>query len=59
MIVTKVRGQEKVGKILISASEAHVAKSLGLPVEKYIKLLLADIAKKRRWKWYFKQQENT
>jgi len=57
MIVRKVRGQDKVGKILISYLEARVAEKAGIPLEKYVKNMLVKIAKKRRWKWYFNKEQ--
>ena len=57
MIVRKVRGQCKVGKITVSSAEAALVRKLGLSLEMYVKEQLAFIAKKRKWKWYLK--ENT
>ena len=59
MIVRKVRGQNKVGKIIMLASEIAVVRKLGIPVEKYIKVRLIQIAKERRWTWYFNKEKNT
>ena len=53
MIVRKVRGQNKVGKIIISKAEADIVRKMGVSLEKYIKTKLVLIAKKRKWKWYF------
>ena len=58
MKVRKVRGQNKVGKITLSASEVELAKRMGISVEKYVKNRLVQIAKERRWKWFF-NRENT
>jgi hypothetical protein len=58
MLVRKVRGQDKIGKVLMSQSEVAIVRKLGIPVELYIKEHLARIAKERRWKWYF-IKENT
>ena len=55
MIVRKVRGQEKIGKIIVSKAEADTVRKMGVPLEDYIKIQLYRIAKKRRWKWYFKE----
>ena len=57
MLVRKVRGQDKVGKITLTPSEVAVAKRMGVPIEKWVATSLAFIAKKRGWKWYFKQKE--
>ena len=58
MIVRKVRGENKIGKIILSRAEYESVLRMGAPIEKYIKTRLVLIAKKRRWKWYF-QKENT
>jgi hypothetical protein len=57
MIVRKVRGENKVGKISLSPTDLALVRKLGLPLEAYVKEALARIAKKRKWKWFFK--ENT
>jgi len=59
MYVRKVRGQNKVSKITLSATEVELAKRMGITVEKYVKQMLRIIAKQRRWKWYFNKEENT
>lgn len=58
MIVRKVRGQNKIGKVLMSQSEIALVRKMGIPVELYIKEHLARIAKERRWKWYFIKEKN-
>ena len=58
MYVRKVRNENRVGKITLSASEVELAKRMGISVEKYVKNRLAQIAKERRWKWFF-NRENT
>ena len=55
MYVRKVRGQNKVGKMTLSATEVALAKKIGISVEKYAKNCLVLIAKKRRWKWFFEE----
>ena len=57
MIVRKVRGQDKVGKIIISHYEFTMVKKQGIPIEFYVAQQLVFIAKKRRWTWYFKQKK--
>ena len=59
MIVRKVRGQNKVGKIILSRTEYEIARNLGVPIEIFVKHSLIFIAKKRRWKWYFLKEKNT
>lgn len=53
MMVRKVRGENRVGKIILSYSEVLLAEKLGMTVEKYAVKQLELIAKKRRWKWFF------
>jgi hypothetical protein len=57
MLVRKIRGEDKIGKIILLAAEVAVVRKMGIPVEKYIEARLVQIAKKRGWKWYFKQKE--
>ena len=56
MYVRKVRNENRVGKITLSASEVELAKRMGISVEKYAKNCLVLIAKKRRWKWFFNKE---
>lgn len=58
MIVKKVRGENKIKKIIVSQVEHDSVIRMGVPIEKWVKVMLVHIAKKRRWKWYF-NQENT
>lgn len=44
-----------VGKITLLAAEVAVARKMGISVEKYAQARLVQIAKKRRWKWFFKK----
>lgn len=53
MIVKKIRGENKLGKVLLSISEIYMAKRMGMSVEQYANIELIAIAKKRRWKWFF------
>jgi hypothetical protein len=57
MLVRKVRGQDKVDKIIMSKSEVDAVRKMGIPIEFYISQQLVFIAKKRKWKWYLKQKE--
>jgi hypothetical protein len=59
MIVRKVRGQDKVGKIILSRTEVELVKRIGVSLEAFVKQRLIQIAKKRRWKWYFNKEKNT
>jgi hypothetical protein len=56
MIVRKVRGEDKVSKIILSDTEAQLVRKMGIPIETYIKEQLISIAKKRKWKWYFNKE---
>ena len=58
MLVRKVRNQNKVGKITLTPGEVAFARKLGIPLEDYAKEALWFIAKERRWKWFFKEQQN-
>ena len=55
MRVRKVRNEDRVGKMTLSATEVALAKKIGISVEKYAKNRLVQIAKERRWKWFFKE----
>ena len=57
MLVRKVRGQNKVGRIYVSVTEVELARKMGIPLEKYVKTQLVFIAKKRGWKWYFNKEK--
>jgi hypothetical protein len=59
MLVRKVRGEDKVGKVILLAAEVAVVRKMGIPVEKYIKARLVQIAKQRRWKWFFNKEKKT
>jgi hypothetical protein len=56
MLVRKVRGQDKVGKIILTRTEVEVVKKKGIPIEEYVKQMLLLIAKQRRWKWFLKRR---
>ena len=56
MIVRKVRGQNKVGKIILSRTQVEVVRRRRVKLEDYIKQMLILIAKKRRWKWYLTKE---
>ena len=57
MYVRKVRGQDKVGKIILTSTEAAVVRKKGVALEDYVKHALLIIAKKRRWKWYLNKEK--
>lgn len=57
MYVRKVRNQNKIGRIKLSKVEADVVRRSGVSLEEYVKLRLIEIAKKRRWKWFFKKEQ--
>ena len=53
MYVRKVRNENRVGKITLTPTEVALAKKMGISLEKYVKNRLVQIAKERRWKWFF------
>ena len=55
MYVRKVRNENRVGKITLTPSEVALVKKIGISLEKYVKNRLVQIAKERRWKWFFKE----
>jgi hypothetical protein len=57
MRVRKVRGQDKVGRVILSKAEVDSFTRMGVSIEDYVKIQLYRIAKQRRWKWYLKQHE--
>ena len=57
MIVRKVRNQNKVHPIRMTAVEAQLARKMGLTLEQYVKAYLLMIAKQRRWKWYLEMHK--
>ena len=57
MLVRKVRGQDKVGKITLTPSEVAVVRKLGMDPKDYVKRALLIIAKKRRWKWFLNKEQ--
>jgi hypothetical protein len=57
MIVRKVRGEDKVGKVILMRDEVEIARKMGISVEKYAATRLVQIAKKRKWKWFFKENK--
>ena len=57
MLVTKVRGQDKIDKVILSKTEVDILRKMGVPLQVYAKEQLLKIAKKRRWKWYFNKEK--
>lgn len=57
MIVRKVRGQDKIEKIIISRIEYESVIKHGITIEEWIKQMLMMIAKKRKWKWYLNKEK--
>lgn len=58
MIIRKVRGENKVAPARLSRSEYEYAKSLGQTPEEYVQKYVEQIAKNRKWKWYFEERGN-
>ena len=57
MYVRKVRGQDKIGKIILTPQEVAVVRKLGMDPKDYVKQALLIIAKQRRWKWYLNKEQ--
>jgi hypothetical protein len=57
MFVRKVRGQDKVGKIILTPDEVAVVRKLGMDLKDYVKHALLIIAKERRWKWFLNKEQ--
>jgi hypothetical protein len=57
MLVTKVRGQDKIDKVILSKTEVDLLRKMGVPLQVYAKEQLLKIAKNRRWKWYFNKEK--
>ena len=55
--VRKVRGQDKVGKIILTSFQISLIQKQGISIEDYVKQTLLLIAKKRRWKWYLNREK--
>lgn len=56
MKVRKVRGEDRISKVVVSQADVLHAKELGIEIKTYIKRYLEMIAKKRRWTWYFARE---
>ena len=57
MYVRKVRNENRVGKITLTPTEVALAKKIGISLEKYVIKRLEQIAKERRWKWFFNKEK--
>lgn len=53
MNVRKVRGQEAIHPVRLSKVEYMLAMRLGLSVEQFVKQYVDQVAKQRRWNWWF------
>ena len=58
MIIKKIRGQNKIGPIILTSSEVAVIKKMGVSIERYVKRHIEKVAKQRKWKWYFEKEKN-
>lgn len=56
MKVRKMRGEDRISKVVVSQADVLNAKALGIEIKTYIKRHLEMIAKKRRWTWYFARE---
>ena len=52
MKVRKVRGEDRISKVVVSQADVLHAKELGIEIKTYIKRYLEMIAKQRRWAWF-------
>lgn len=52
MKARKVRGEDRISKVVVSKADVLHAKALGVEIKTYVKRYLEMIAKKRRWTWY-------
>ena len=59
MLVRKVRNQNKFGKIILFKTEADLIRKMGLKIEDYVKQRLIEIAKERKWKWFFNKEKDS
>ena len=59
MLVRKVRNQNNFGKIILSKTEADLIRKMGLKIEDYVKQRLIEIAKERKWKWFFNKEKDS
>ena len=59
MLVRKVRCEDRVGKIILPKTEVDSVKRMGVSLEAYVKQRLIQIAKERRWKWFFNKEKST
>jgi len=60
--IRKVRGENKVAPFRITATQMaffeKIAKKRGVTTQDAINNLIANVAKKKRWKWYFERKVN-
>lgn len=57
MLVRKVRGQNKIGKITLLRSEIEMIRKMELSIADYVRHALLRIAKERRWHWYLNKEK--
>jgi hypothetical protein len=56
--IKKIRGKDEIAPIKVSHSEYMYIKNLGYEIEDYIRMLVEQIARARRWKWWFDKKDN-
>ena len=59
MYVRKIRNQNKISRIMLSKTEADAVRRHGVSLEEYVKLRLIQIAKERKWKWFFNKEQKS
>lgn len=58
MQIRKIRGENKIAPIRLSRSECEYAKSLGQTPNEYVQKYVDQIARNRKWGWYFERKKN-
>ena len=56
--VKKVRGQNAIKPIRLNQGQYMALVNMGEDPTKFINKLVAQVAKKRRWTWWFAKQAN-
>ncbi len=57
MFVRKIKGENKISKIIMFNDEVALVRKMGIPLEDYVHAQLLRIAKKRKWAWYLKKEK--
>ena len=57
IIVRKVRNKNAIHPVRLSKVQYDLVMKLGIPIELYVKEQLKEIAKRRRWTWWFEKEK--